>query len=204
MSSTAIAPQMPTAQFWTADEFIAWLQPGVHADLLDGEVYMHSPVNIRHAELLNFLFVLMDLYVRARKLGSVQRENWVVRLGSRRVVMPDLCYFTPAQRAAFQDTYSPVAPALVVEALSPWSLERDRLFKFSAYEERGVNEYWILDPDHLEHHFYRRDGEFLIEYAAEGSRIESQMITNFWVERAWLNPNALPDVLACLRPLGVL
>jgi Uma2 family endonuclease len=203
MSNPAIAPKPAAMHFWTADEFIAWLQPGVHADLLDGEVYMHSPANIRHAELLNFVFVLMTLYVQARKLGSVQRENWVVRLSSRRVVMPDLCYFRPEQRAAFQETYSPVAPTLVVEAVSPWSLDRDRLLKFSAYEERGVNEYWILDPDQRDHDFHRRDGEFLVEYAATGERIDSQSIAGFWVERAWLNPSALPDVLACLRQLGV-
>lgn len=204
MSSTAIASRPPTERFWTADEFIAWLEPGVHADLLDGEIYMHSPVNIRHAELLDFLFHVMGLYVRAKGLGSVQRENWVVRLSSRRAVMPDLCYFKPEQRALFLDTYSPVAPALVVEALSPWSLDRDRVLKFSAYEERGVDEYWILDPDHLEHHFYRREGEFLVEYAVEDARIDSQTIAGFWVECAWLNPTALPDVLACLRQLGVL
>ena len=204
MESVSVTAKPREAKRWTADEFIAWLDPGVHADLLDGEVYMHSPVNLRHATLLNFLERLMGLYVEARRLGSVHRENWVVRLSSRRAVMPDICYFTPAQTAALQETYSPVAPALVVEVLSPWSLDRDRLWKFAAYEERGAQEYWILDPDHLEHHFYRRQGELLVEYAVAEGRITSQVITGFWVERTWLNPGAPTDVLVCLRQLGVI
>jgi hypothetical protein len=33
----------------TADDFLDWLSAGVHADLIDGEKFKHSPVNLRHA-----------------------------------------------------------------------------------------------------------------------------------------------------------
>ena len=36
----------------TAEDFLEWLEPGRTADLIDGELFMHSPVSIRHAELL--------------------------------------------------------------------------------------------------------------------------------------------------------
>ena len=39
----------------TAEDFLEWLEPGTCADLIDGEIFMHSPVSIRHARLLNFL-----------------------------------------------------------------------------------------------------------------------------------------------------
>jgi hypothetical protein len=42
-------------ELWTAEDFLGWLQPGVHADLIQGEKAMHSAVNLRHARLLNFL-----------------------------------------------------------------------------------------------------------------------------------------------------
>ncbi len=39
----------------TAEEFLEWLDPERFADLIDGEICVHSAVSIRHADLLNFL-----------------------------------------------------------------------------------------------------------------------------------------------------
>src|SRR6266542_2080632 len=44
MPATASIPQRSKGQLWTADEFLDWLQPGVKAELIHGEKYMHSPV----------------------------------------------------------------------------------------------------------------------------------------------------------------
>lgn len=58
-------------QLWTADEFLEWLEPGIHADLIDGEKFMHSPVNFKHADLLNFLHLLPGLYLERKRLGRL-------------------------------------------------------------------------------------------------------------------------------------
>lgn len=188
-------------QLWTAEEFLEWLQPGVHADLIDGEKFMHSPVNLRHARLLNFLDHLLRSYLERRKLGELFREVVAVRLSSRNVFLPDLAYFTPGQVARLLPTHAPFAPTLVVEALSPWSEERDVGPKFAAYEEHGVQEYWVLDPETLAHRFYRREGELLVEFAAGEPVIRAQSVPGFWLRRAWLNPEALLEVAGCLEEL---
>ena len=59
-------------------------------------------------------------------------------------------------------------------------------------------EYWILDPETLAHRFYRRDGELLVEYAADESRIESQVVPGFFVVREWLDPRRLPQITESL------
>lgn len=188
-------------QLWTAEDFLAWLEPGVHADLIDGEKSMHSPVNFKHAKLINFLDRLLAAYVELKKRGEVYREVVAVRLGSRNVFLPDLCFFTNEQVARLAPAHAPFAPTLVVEALSPWTADRDTGPKFAAYEEHGVLEYWILDPEHLAHRFYRREGELLVEFATDADRIEAATVPGFWVRRAWLNPDHLPGVAACFAEI---
>jgi len=190
-------------ELWTAEDFLDWLQPGIHADLIDGEKFMHSPVNLKHADLLNFLDHLLRCYIEEKKLGRLYREVVAVRLSSRNLFLPDLSFFTNEQVAHLQPTHAPFAPTLVVEALSPWSADRDVGPKFAAYEEHGVQEYWVLDPDHLAHRFYRRQGELLVEFAGGAEIIEAQTIPGFWMKRTWLNPTQLLPVSQCLAEIGL-
>lgn len=189
-------------ELWTADDFLSWLQPGVHADLIDGEKFMHSPVNLRHADLLNFVDRLLAAFIEQRKLGKLYREVVAVKLSSRNVFLPDLAYFTNEQAARLAPTHAPFAPTLVIEALSPRTADRDVGPKFAAYEEHGVQEYWVLDPQTLAHRFYRREGELLVEFASGEAIIRAQAIPGFWLKRAWLNPDQLPAVGGCLAEIA--
>ena len=185
----------------TAEDFLDWLEPGVHADLIDGEKFMHSPVNIRHARLLNFVDHLLRSYLEHRKLGQLFREVVAVRLSSRNVFLPDLAYFTNEQVEQLEEVYAPIAPTLVVEALSPRTADRDTGPKFAAYEEHGVQEYWILSPDAPIHRFFRREGELLVEFAEGEDRVPAQTIPGFWLKRSWLDPDNLPEVKTCLEEI---
>jgi len=187
----------------TAEEFLDWLQPGVHGDLVQGEIVMHSPVNLRHADLLNFLDPLLRAYIERRELGRLYREVVAVRLGPRQVFLPDLAFFTTEQAVRLLPTHAPFAPRLVVEAMSPRTADLDSGPKFAAYEAHAVEEYWILDPEHLAHRFYHRDGEMLVPFAEHEPIIPSRVIEGFWVKREWLNPAKLPSVRDCLAELGV-
>jgi len=188
-----------TRELWTADDFLEWLEPGVHADLIDGEKFMHSPVSLRHADLLNFVDSLLRQYVEALALGRLYREVVAVRLSSRNVFLPDLAFIPKARLADLAETHIPFAPSLVVEALSPRTADRDTGPKFAAYEENGVDEYWILDPQTLAHRFYKREGELLVEFAEGAAEIPSSVITGLVLQRKWLDPDALPSVESALQ-----
>lgn len=185
----------------TAQDFLDWLIPGKQADLIDGEINMHSPVSIRHADLLNFVDHLLRSYVDEERLGRLYREVVAVRLSSRNVFLPDLAYYRTDRLHLLRESAIDGAPDLVVEVLSPRTADRDVGVKFAEYEQHGVNEYWILDPETLAHRFYAREGELLVEFAYQEEIIRSKTISGFYMKRSWLDPGALPVVSDCLTAI---
>ena len=134
-----------------AEEFLDWLTPDRHADLLDGEIAVHAPVSLRHARLLNFVDSLLRIHVERFDLGMVFREVVAVRLSSRNVFLPDLAFYRKDRLGLQRDDYIDGAPDLAVKVLSPRTAHRDVGVKFVEYEQHGVEEYWVLDPETLAH-----------------------------------------------------
>ena len=201
MLATMAPPKKAGTRLLSSEEFLDWLSPGVFADLIQGEIAMHSPVSLNHARLVNFIDHLLRSYLEHEDLGELHRESVAVRLSARETFMPDLGYFTKSQAARLAPTLAPFAPTFILEALSPKTAENDRGRKFAVYELHGVQEYWILDPEKWEHRFYRRAGDMLEEFGEGVERIESASIRGFWVRRAWLSPTKLPRVSDCLKQI---
>lgn len=169
-------------QLWTDTDFLEWLEPEKHADLIDGERFRHSPVALVHADLLNFLNHLLASYLERTSLGGrLYREVVAVRLSTRNVFLPDLAWFSEAQVPRLGESHAPFAPVWACEALSPRTADRDVGPKFAAYEEHGVREYWVLDPQTAAHRFYALEGEVLTEFAHGEEWIASREITGFRV-----------------------
>ncbi len=61
------------------------------------------------------------------------------------VVQPDLCVICDLEK--LDDRGCLGAPDLTVEILSPGNSSREMRDKKSLYEEAGVREYWIVDPE---------------------------------------------------------
>jgi Uma2 family endonuclease len=62
------------------------------------------------------------------------------------VVQPDLCVICDSCKLANNQSCIG-APDLVVEILSPGNARKEMKDKFELYEEAGVLEYWIVDPN---------------------------------------------------------
>jgi hypothetical protein len=59
----------------------------------------------------------------------------------------------------------------------------------------------LLDPQDLDHRFFRREGEILAEFGHGADLISAQAIPGFWVRRARMNPDALPEVAPSLAEI---
>ena len=61
------------------------------------------------------------------------------------VVQPDLCVVCDFEKIDSKGCVG--APDLVVEILSPENSKKEMKSKFALYQEEGVREYWIVDPE---------------------------------------------------------
>ncbi len=78
------------------------------------------------------------------------------------------------------------APEIAVEILSPGNSneKRDRHIKLGLYSTRGVDEYWILDPENHSVEIYRRsaDGALSLRVTLRGDdQVTSVVLPGFSV-----------------------
>lgn len=62
------------------------------------------------------------------------------------VVQPDICVVCDKEKL---DEYGCIgAPDIVVEILSKGNSKKELQYKYDVYEESGVKEYWVVNPDY--------------------------------------------------------
>jgi Uma2 family endonuclease len=194
-----------TSAAMTEEEFEAWCDEDVKAEYVDGEVIVHSPVSTRHSDMVLFLAGLMRLVVQQHDLGRILGPELQVRLrpGLRRV--PDLLFVAKERADRIQPTLVEGAPDLIVEVVSPDSVERDWREKYLEYQTAGVGEYWVVDLEYQRLAVYRLDEQSRYQAVpAEEGVYRSQVLPGFWLRAGWLWQEPLPNELDMAREMGLL
>lgn len=133
----------------TYDDFLLFPDDGQRHELIGGEHYVTPSPNRRHQQLLGRLYLAVADHLRAHPaLGEVYFAPFDVVFSRWDVVEPDLIFVAGDQLAVLTDKNIVGAPALVVEIASPSTRSRDRRIKRQLFEQHGVREYWMVDPDH--------------------------------------------------------
>jgi len=147
----------------TGVTFEEYLEKYAHdfAEFVDGVVIKMSPVELLHDALSRFLENLFEAYLELLGGGLVLQAPVVMKT-EKKSREPDLMVLLPENVEKAKRTYVDGAADLVVEIISPESVERDRGDKFAEYELAEVKEYWLLDPMRKETLFYvlTADGVF--------------------------------------------
>jgi Uma2 family endonuclease len=186
---------------FTYEDFCALVREDQKADLIDGVIYMASPENIDANDLFCWLLTIMHIYAEERGLGRVFGSRVACRLDDRNAPEPDILFVRNEHADRLHRGGVEGAPDLVVEIVSPDSVERDYEDKRKQYQRFKVPEYWIIDEEEKSVLLLRRNrrGRYQ-EIQPRRGVFRSEMLTGFWLDPSWLwQPR--PSRLAIIQQL---
>jgi Uma2 family endonuclease len=169
----------------TYADFLLFPDDGKRHELIDGVHYVTPSPNLGHQELLGRLHLAIGNFLSTRRhLGRVFLSPLDVVMSDYDVVEPDLLFVGGDQQSILTEANVQGPPALVVEILSPSTRRRDEGIKRRLFDQKGVREYWIVDPKNCRVSICRRsgDGSFPIVStlsAAADERVETPLMPGF-------------------------
>lgn len=139
----------PAQGEWTYEEYLLLPDDGQRYEVLHGALYVTPAPSYEHQRAVAELHGELRSHARSNKLGVALFAPFDVKLpaGIASPVEPDLVFFRTGNTPRRGDKSFTGAPDLIAEVLSPGSRHRDRTIKFRAYQEAGVPEYWMVDPE---------------------------------------------------------
>lgn len=174
-------------------DFLELIQEDQKADLIDGVMYVASPENVEDNDLVGWLSAVLRPFVERRCPGKLTVNKVAYRLGDATAPEPDLAYVRKNRLGLVRKNYVAGAPDLAIEVVSPDSVERDYESKRNRYEQAGVEEYWIVDPDEQKAVFLIRAAGGFCEAELEGPIYSSRVLGGLRLDTRWLWQRPLPD-----------
>jgi Uma2 family endonuclease len=173
--------QKEKKRLWTFDQLLAEMpESNQPTELWDGELLTTPSPTPVHQAIIRRLANTISEFVYQRGLGEVFFAPLDVVFTQRRVTQPDILFVSTARRAIIQDRVRG-APDLIIEVISPGTWRRDHVDKRTIYEQFGVSEYWIVDPEAemievlaLEEGMYRLAGRY-----RRGETAQSKLLDGF-------------------------
>lgn len=194
-------PQKRADRKYSYDDYCSWPEDE-RWELIEGTAYDMSPApSWNHQELSGDLFFRFKSFLKkgnckvfAAPFDVLMPKEPIENEGKiNTVVQPDISVICDPGKRTEKGCLG--APDLIVEILSPSTSKKDLNEKFSLYENRGVKEYWIVDPGnkyirifHLmksEDETYKFDEGTLIppaNWRDENTTAESQLFKGFTVD----------------------
>ena len=134
-------------QYYTYADYLTW-DDDERWELIDGVPYAMASPSTTHQRICGELYGQLWQFLKGKPC-EVFIAPYDVRLNATEeddtVVQPDLVVCDDAK---IDDKGCNGAPDMVIEILSPSTAAHDRFRKFITYQNAGIREYWIVDPDY--------------------------------------------------------
>jgi Uma2 family endonuclease len=117
--------------------------------VIRGFLYVTSIFTAGHQFVVGQLGFSFHDFISPQDLGMVLLAPCDVMLpdGIATPVEPDVMFFRKGNQPTRESIYFAGVPDLLSEILSSETYDRDRTIKLKAYEDAGVPEYWLVDPE---------------------------------------------------------
>ncbi len=123
-------------------------------ELIEGVPMMMSQPSRIHQEISGEIYRQIANFLEGKKC-KVYSAPFAVRLFEKAADRPDqvdtmvepdisvICDFEKLDKYGYRG-----APDLIIEILSPSTQRHDRLIKYNLYQQAGVREYWMVEPEY--------------------------------------------------------
>lgn len=138
---------MATRVILTYEDYASIPTDGRRYEVHEGELSVTPAPSPIHQEFIGNLFVVLNQHVRTNGLGKVFVSPIDCILSDITVVQPDIVFIETGRLPFVSRRGIEGPPTLVVEVLSPSTMQIDRSVKLQLYARHEVPYYWIADPD---------------------------------------------------------
>lgn len=171
------------------------------AELIEGRVYMPSPVSARHGRPHSKLVTWLGVYESATP-GVESSDNTTVRFDEDNEPQPDVSLAIDAnlggQSRLDDDEYVAGPPELLAEVASS-TVSYGMHDKLHVYRRQGVREYLVWRVRDREIDWFRLDEGRYVPLARDASgTVKSEVFPGLWLDSAMLRSD-LARVLAVLQ-----
>lgn len=171
---------------------------GVHAEWVDGRVFVVSPGGESHGRLSRFLASLVQYRADVHGVaGETYVNAYPVRVNEQTAREPDVFFLRSEHADRVHETFVEGAADLVIEVVSPSTRAVDRGVKYYEYEQAGVPEYWLVDPlrERVEADRLGAGGAYEPVALGEPPVLRSEIaLPGMWIPAQWLWRNPLPRI----------
>jgi Uma2 family endonuclease len=172
--------QLDLNKSYTYWDYIKW-QFSERVELIRGKLFKMSPApGMNHQNISMNLSVLFSNLLKNQPC-KIFAAPFDVRLPLPKsgkdstVVQPDICIICDLSK--LDELGCNGSPDLIVEIVSPNNPKHDIVTKFELYQESGVKEYWIVQPESKTIFIYaKQNGKYIgIPPLTEGQKIKSPL-----------------------------
>lgn len=179
----------------TAEDLSSLPDDGNRYEIIGGKLIVSPSPSFRHQRVSFKLTSALDAYLSTTGNAQGVAAPMDVYLSRSDLVQPDLLVVINERAEIIQERGIMGAPDLVVEILSPSSIETDFLRKSKLYERYGVREYWIVNPESETVSVQTLDGDRFV-IAGEYSRndtLASTVLDGFSLDLALIFPETTSE-----------
>jgi Uma2 family endonuclease len=135
----------PTTKL-TYDDYVLFPSDGMRHEIINGRHYMNPAPSPRHQTVSRRIQFQLYEQIELKGLGQVFNAPIDVQLSDTDVVQPDIVVVRKENQIVTTTKIKGV-PDLIIEILSPSNRQFDQELKKRLYEQHGIPEYWIVDPE---------------------------------------------------------